>query len=200
MSDGPKENDEEAAREFKTRVRRATAADHNASGASRVVGSINFKLDYAPDFPVVTLGHVRAGGLTTVAALEKAGFLAPRELPHPPPVLPPQPRHTDRKRPPKAGLSAGVNPRTEKGGRKPDRSKADYFWAKYAYERGWTTDEIAAKLPEVSDRARERIRAGNIEKGKFKGYCRVMAENAEKYEQQRKSQRQFLKPSPQPRR
>jgi hypothetical protein len=81
VSDGPKESDEEAAREFKTRVRRATEADHNATGASRVVGSINFKPDYAPDFPVVTLGYLRAGFTTTVAAIEKAGYLAPRERP-----------------------------------------------------------------------------------------------------------------------
>ena len=92
VSDGPKESDEEAAREFRTRVRRGAGADHSATGATRIAGSLNFKTKYAPAFPVVTITTTAAGRLTTVAELEKAGLIAPREElppPQPPASVPP---------------------------------------------------------------------------------------------------------------
>jgi hypothetical protein len=43
VSDGPQENDREAAKLFRTRVRRYAGADHSATGAVRIAGSKNFK-------------------------------------------------------------------------------------------------------------------------------------------------------------
>src|SRR5580700_6974041 len=89
VSDGPKESDEAAARAFRTRVRRGAAADHSATGATRIAGSLNFKSKYAPAFPRVEITRTNAGSVTTVAALELAGFIAP-EQPLPPASVPPQ--------------------------------------------------------------------------------------------------------------
>jgi hypothetical protein len=194
VSDGPKESEKEAAKLFRTRVRRATKADHNATGATRIVGSLNFKPDYAPDFPVVRLGHVRTGGTVTVAALDNAGHVGPAETPQPPASSAPQKFST---RPALNRSWPDYQDVLAKGQRKadgqPDRSKADYWWCKYAVERGWSVDEIAAKLLEVSERAKERVKKRDF------GYCRIVAENAEKSEQERRSRRQFLKSTAYPR-
>jgi hypothetical protein len=39
----------------------------------------------------------------------------------------------------------------------PSRSHADFWWCKLAAQRGFTVEEIAAELPSVSEKARERI-------------------------------------------
>jgi hypothetical protein len=57
-----------------------------------------------------------------------------------------------------------------KKGTGPDRSLADYTFCKFAAQRGFTVDEIAAELPNVSERARERMRNDP-------GYVTVTAKN-----------------------
>jgi hypothetical protein len=59
-------------------------------------------------------------------------------------------------------------------------------------ERGFTVDEIAAQLLEVSERARERLQKRDT------GYCRIVAENAKKSEQARKDQYRRLKSTADP--
>ena len=53
-----------------------------------------------------------------------------------------------------------------------DRSRADFMWCKWAVERGWSVEETAARLAEVSGKAQERIRL------KDEGYTLVTARNA----------------------
>jgi hypothetical protein len=84
VSDGPKESDEEAARQFRKRVRRGAGSDKSATGATRIAGSLNFKSKYALDFPLVEITHTNPGKTVTVAELENAGLVAPREQPQPP--------------------------------------------------------------------------------------------------------------------
>jgi hypothetical protein len=60
----------------------------------------------------------------------------------------------------------------KKDGGGPDRSLADFMWCKWAVERGWSIEDIAAKLPEVSEKARERARRGD------EGYAVLTARNA----------------------
>ena len=79
VSDGPKESDREAAKRFRTRVRRGAGADHSATGAVRIAGSLNFKAKYAPAFPVIVLGHVNPGRTIATDRLEEAGLIAPDE-------------------------------------------------------------------------------------------------------------------------
>ena len=72
VADGPKDG-EEAAKQFRTRVRRGAGADHSATGATRIAGSLNFKAKYAPGFPRVEIASSSPGHLTTVAVLAQAG-------------------------------------------------------------------------------------------------------------------------------
>jgi hypothetical protein len=141
----------------------------------------------------VEISRANAGSVTTMAALEQAGLLAPREQPKPPacsaPQKPQQRPAGGRNWPDYQQVLSGAPKKTDGT---PDRSKADYFFSKYAYERGWTVDEIAAKLPDVSERARERIAKQDF------GYCLVVARNAEKYEQQRRDSRRVFKSTARP--
>jgi hypothetical protein len=57
---------------------------------------------------------------------------------------------------------------TKHGENKPDISRADFFWAMMAAQRGHSINEIAARLMEVSSKAKE-----NGEQ-----YARLTAENA----------------------
>jgi hypothetical protein len=63
------------------RVRRGAGADHSATGATRIAGSLNFKAKYAPAFPRVAIASANSGRLTTVAALAQAGLIAPEPAP-----------------------------------------------------------------------------------------------------------------------
>ncbi len=54
----------------------------------------------------------------------------------------------------------------------PDRSLADFFWCKMAAQRGWSIEETAHKLVQVSEKAQERARSGD------EGYALDTAQNA----------------------
>jgi hypothetical protein len=167
VSDGPKESDEEAARDFKTRVRRGAGADHSATGATRIAGSLNFKSEYAPDFPRVEITRLSPGSMTTVAALEQAGLIAPAEVPAPT-ITPPASVPLSKMRRPgpivtgpqhwpdydRALRGAPLKHKPD-GTTQRDRSMADYMFCRWAAQRGHSIDAIAAKLAEVSERAQE---------------------------------------------
>ena len=204
VSDGPKDGDsaaeKEAAKQFRKRLRKGAGADKQATGATRLAGSLNIKAKYAPDFPVVMVSLARPGNTVTVAGLEAAGLIAPPEAVTPPASVPEQPRHMTRKGPPpkswpdwnRALQGAPMN----RDGSGPDRSLADFMFAKWAAERGWMEREIAAKLAQVSPKAQERIRAGDVEKNALqKGYCLVTAENAVRTVERERGRHQTLKPS-----
>jgi hypothetical protein len=89
VSDGPKESEKDAARQFRIRVRKGAGADKSATGATRIAGSVNSKRKYAPDFPMIAVSQVNAGRVTTTAALNQAGLIAP-EQPKPPASVPPE--------------------------------------------------------------------------------------------------------------
>jgi RepB DNA-primase from phage plasmid len=161
VTDAPAEK--EAAKQFKTRVRRGAGADHSATGATRIAGSLNFKTKYAPAFPRVEITRTNAGSVTTIAALENAGFIAP-EQPQPPASVPPQ-----KSQPARKAAGQGTAPRhwpdyqqtlngaPRKKDGTPDRSRADFMWCKWAIQRGHNIEDTAAKLAEVSARAQESI-------------------------------------------
>jgi hypothetical protein len=64
----------------------------------------------------------------------------------------------------------GAPPNHEGSG--PDPSMADFVWCMVAAQRGWTIQETANKLLEVSARAQERARL-HVE-----GYALITAQNA----------------------
>ena len=51
-------------------------------------------------------------------------------------------------------------------------SLADYNWCMTAIDWGWSVEDTAAKLPEVNEKAAERVRVND------KGYPLVTAQNA----------------------
>ena len=78
----------------------------------------------------------------------------------------------------------------KKDGGGPDRSLADFMWSKWAAQRGWNAEEIAAKLTDVSDKAKERAGKGDT------GYASLTAENAVAVVDREKGRTQSLKPAP----
>lgn len=192
VSDGPKESEKEAAKQFRKRMRRGAGADKSATGATRISGSLNFKPNYAPEFPIVTLEHVNPGKTVTTAQLEQAGLIAPAEepaSPMPPASVPPRiaPSGTTSSRSWPDYERAIHGAPLKKHGNGPDRSLADYMFCRWAAQRGWTAEEIAIKLTEVSEKAQEQARRGD------EGYAKVTAWNAVQAVNRDRSRRQVLR-------
>jgi hypothetical protein len=164
------------AKEFSRRLRKGAGADPSASGATRVAGTTNYKRKYEPIFPTVTIVHSSPGRTITTAQLDALGLVAQPEPEKPAAILPLHPRRVsefntrERHWPDYQRCLQGAPP--SKNGSGPDRSMADYFWCKMAAQRNWSVEEIAQKLIEVSERARERVRL------KDEGYVQVTAQNA----------------------
>jgi hypothetical protein len=191
VSDGPQEK--EAAKQFRTRLRRGAGADHSATGAVRLAGSLNFKARYAPDFPIVALSQVSLGRMTTVAALEKANLVAPEPGLPPasvPPVNPPARATRGRFWP---DYQQALHGAPLKGDGSRDRSLADFMFCKWAVERGWSIEETAERLAEVSAKAQERIRVKADA-----GYTLLTARNAAAAVERERSRRQALKGTARP--
>jgi RepB DNA-primase from phage plasmid len=67
-------------KEFARRVREAVGSyDKSASGATRVAGTENFKVKYAPRFPTVTIEETHPGRVMTLEQLQSMGLLAEPE-------------------------------------------------------------------------------------------------------------------------
>ncbi len=143
-------------KDFVRRLRKGTGADATASGATRVAGSLNFKNKYAPDFPRVVIEQAQAGRRTTPAELEGLGLVAVPEAPAPPRFAPIRPRikPVNRKWPDYARCVKGAPLNRDKSA--PDISRADFLWCKIAVEWGWSQDETAARLVELSNKAQEK--------------------------------------------
>jgi hypothetical protein len=198
ISDGPQESDREAAKLFRTWVRRGAGADHFATGAVRIAGSKNFKQKYAPAFPIIELAQVHAGRTVTTAMLEKAQLLISREKP---PSLPPAtvPPSVSRQKVQASGPWHWPNyqhslrgaPLKEDG--TPDRSLADFMWCKWAIQRGHGIKETAEKLAKVSAKAQERIRMRGDH-----GYTLLTARNAAAAVERDQERQPFVKRTARP--
>ena len=162
-------------KEFTRRVRRAVGGnDKSASHATRVAGTENFKLKYAPVFPTVTILETHPGRIVTPGQLDALGLFA---WPEPVTAAPlkytsraEQGRGKERHWPSYDMALAGAPPNQTGSG--PSRSHADFWWCYLALQRGWSQEDTEAKLLEVSERARERARGGD------EGYIRVTVTNA----------------------
>jgi hypothetical protein len=167
-------------KEFMRRVRRAVGGnDKSASHATRLAGTENWKAKYLPNPPVVTILEAHPGRVMTTAQLDALGLVA---APEPEIAVPSfeariqQTRNgnlsTKSARPwPSYAISlAGAPP--NRAGTGPDRSMADFSWCMTAIDWGRGIEETVAKLIDVSERARERIRF------KDEGYALITAQNA----------------------
>jgi hypothetical protein len=171
VSGAPQGKDQ--SREFARRVREAVGSyDKSASGATRVAGTENFKVKYAPAFPTVTIEETHPGRVMTPEQLQTMGLLAKSEEVKPQPLkfTRKSRRDTGKSRQwPSYEMSLAGAPQGHDG---PDRSRADFWWCYLALQRGWSQEDTEAKLLEVSEKARERARGGDS------GYVHVTVTNA----------------------
>ena len=130
------------------RMVRSMAVDWNASRAVRVAGTPNCKPKYAPNFPAV-----RIHGLGSSVRLADVSDW----MPPPAPVVPMPAAVTVSKSPPRAwpnySMCLACAPKSSSGGKQ--RGMADFTWCCIAVDWGWSVEEIAAKLMEVSTKAQE---------------------------------------------
>jgi DNA invertase Pin-like site-specific DNA recombinase len=158
--------DKAEGKDFVRRVRKAVGdIDESASGATRMAGTANFKVKYFPDYPTVAILHGIPGRVMTAEQLQKMGLLAE---PEPVTARPLRVSHSvpGRGWPDYERCVQGAPMNHAKDAR--DISRADFFFAMLAAQRGRGIEEIAARLMEMSAKAKE-----NGEQ-----YARITAENA----------------------
>jgi hypothetical protein len=161
---------------FMRRVRKAVGGNgKSASGATRLAGTENFKRKYIPDFPVVSIVETTPGRVVTTGQLEALRLVVPPEPVEVPTVISLDTSRRQRVRgqrqwPDYQRCLERAPLSKEHGG--PDRSSADFDWCKWAARFGWSIEETANKLLEVSAKAQEQRSLGDP------GYVRVTAQNA----------------------
>jgi hypothetical protein len=154
-------------------------ADKSASEAMRVAGTVDYKRKYEPDFPMVRIEDAHPVRIVAKEQLDGRGLAAasePKSLPATESLQsrqtgPSQYRHRTNKAWPNYPLSLAGAPRNHSGNG-PDRSMADFTWCMTAIDWGWSSEEAAKQLPEVSEKARERVGL------RGEGYPLITAENA----------------------
>lgn len=141
-------------------IKRIGSPDKNASGSTRIAGSVNFKPGYAPNFPRVEITHTNAGNMTSMNALDRAGFVAaPEELEERRPPRPALSSRSERyarsgwKTWPSYEMCLNGAPKGTSG--RPKRSSADFTWCRTAIEWGWSVAATAGHLMEISTKAKE---------------------------------------------
>jgi hypothetical protein len=164
-------------KEFMRRIRKAVGAnDKAASHATRLAGTQNWKAKYLPNPPTVTILEACPGRVVTPAQLESLGLLAAAEPLQSASVVELPPRRVSGSLSPERKWPdyqrCVTNAPRSRDGDGPDRSLADFFWCMMAAQRGWSIEEIAHKLTEVSEKARERVRLRD------EGYALITAQNA----------------------
>jgi len=153
MNETPEDDD------FARRLRKGTGADPTASGATRVAGSLNFKEKYAPAFPRVEIAHIASGRIASKEQLESMGFVAARKVAPSalhrvsPSVL------KNRNWPNYERCVEGAPP--NHGNTGPDICRADFTWCMTAVTWGWSMEDTADKLMELSAKARDNRTAQN---------------------------------------
>jgi hypothetical protein len=165
-------------KELASRIRKGAGADIGASGATRIPGSINFKPAYAPGYPVVRIKDTRPKQTTTAAELEQLGLVAPEEhftsLPSAnfePDRLrqwPDYQYNLDRAKPKKNGDGL-------------DLSGVDFVWCMTAATWGFSVNDTAEMLLQVSEHARHPSNGPR--------YAKKTADRAAGYVAQRREQR-----------
>jgi hypothetical protein len=128
---------------------------------------LNFKEKCAPQFPRVETTYSNPGHIVTRNELESLGLVAPPEIFTPRPVRASH-RRTSAPWPTYENALAGARLKADGT---PDRSGVDFVWCKTAYRWGFSAEEIAARLMEVSEKACELARHNP-------GYALVTAKNA----------------------
>jgi RepB DNA-primase from phage plasmid len=155
------------------RLKRGIGADMGASGAVKLAGSLNFKPQYAPNYPRVRLVWTDAETpIVRLEVLEESGLLAPKasatEIPAIALAGPPPNAWPDYQR-------CLQNAPLSRDGEHVDCSRADYTWAKIALQRFRWIQRPEAAIPKLY-----ALSAKAQEKGEVEGmaYCRMTVNNA----------------------
>jgi hypothetical protein len=137
------------------RLRAGIGADKNASGATRVAGTPNFKEKYAPHFPIVTMKDEQRGHIVTVANLESLGVLAPEVAPLPT-VRPGASPWTNGRTTDKWPSYQQCLDRAPNGpSGHPQRTSVDFTWCMMALSWGHSIEATAGGLMQESTKAQE---------------------------------------------
>jgi hypothetical protein len=171
-------------KELACRIRKGAGADIGASGATRIPGSFNFKPAYAPEktgrptYPLVRITEARPQAMTSAAALEELGLVAPKEHFDPLPAAKFEPDrlrdwpdyqyNLDRAKPNKTGDGL-------------DLSGVDFVWCMTASTWGFGVNDTAEMLLQVSEHARHPSNGPQ--------YAKRTAQNAAGYVARRREQR-----------
>jgi RepB DNA-primase from phage plasmid len=136
------------------RVKKAAGADLNASGATRLAGSYNFKSKYAPNYPRVRLHSIAPLHAVTVGELDRAGLIAPENHSLRAPRHAPthQRRHRLLVWPSYARCLADAPGARNHEGK--DRSAADFNFCLTSIDRGWSVEATANQLMAESEKAK----------------------------------------------
>jgi len=139
--------------DFARRLRQGSGADPSASGATRVAGSMNFKRQYAPDFPIVEILEATPQRTITGGELEAMGLVG---KPDAVPVIRPgrsNPARRTQAWPSYERCLQNAPPRHRS--ERPDVSRADFTFCLLAIDWGWSIAETCERLLEKSSKARE---------------------------------------------
>ena len=153
------------AKDLARRLRKGTGADPAASGATRVGGTVNYKVKYASSFPTVKVLLSAPGRTTTQQQLEALHILA---KPDPVALATPIRVFSEKGRSWPDYQRCFQGAPMKNGENKPDISRADFFWCFLAAQRGWSSEETASRLMQLSSKAQEN----------GQGYAELTADNA----------------------
>ncbi len=145
------EGDPDADRDFRRRVKKACAADLMASGAVRIAGQPQFQAEICPELSPGR--HNSCGARVDDIARATAATWAGRRARYRPAAPCSLERAGQGRLARLQSCLAGAPANSDNIG--PDRSRADFLWRKWSIERGWPADQVAARLLEVSSKARE---------------------------------------------
>lgn len=152
--------DPQNAKDFARRLRKGTGADATASGATRVAGTTNYKRKYEPNLPKVSILHAAPGRVVSPAELESLGLVAEPEPVKATTVVPLRVsrRHENAiraRRWPSYQMCLDGAPESKSRPGHPRESLADFAWCKTALDWGFTIEETANQLMQISSKARE---------------------------------------------
>jgi hypothetical protein len=136
--------------DFARRLRQGSGADPGASGAVRLAGSLNFKCQYAPDYPAVNIRQATPEHVVTRAQLESLGLVA---APSRMPGIRSRPRGAAKQWPSYERCLENA-PRAQHTADRPDVSRADFTFCLLAIDWGWSLADTCRRLLEKSPKAR----------------------------------------------
>jgi RepB DNA-primase from phage plasmid len=142
---------------FARLLRQGCGADASASGATRLAGSLNFKRQYAPDFPTVSIRQATPERVVTRVQLEALGLVAAPPPDWGVPVVRKNPRRPAQQWPSYERCLQNAPPAHHSD--RPDVSRADFTFCLLAIDWGWSLADTCLRLLEKSRKARENGQA-----------------------------------------